>query len=264
MKKLTRVNFNDTGITRTGIKQLKAKRPDLTIGPKSLIDPCTYSLNSIEYAKSRWADQNKIAKGIQPTKKDIECHLISPEGWKAMVCQDDGSISINPIGEPASCSIHGKTKPRKRSPQPEGLSKEDFDIHGATVGRWTMDFNAARTLAAEKQLPILLNFTGSDWCYWCKLMEKNVFQQPKWQAYATNHIVMVLIDFPRNKTAVPEKYKERNNTLKKQYEISGYPTFVLLRPDGNTEIARLKAGRNKTAETFIEEIKAAHRKKEEP
>lgn len=138
----------------------------------------------------------------------------------------------------------------------EGLSKEDFDVDGAKIGRWTMDLEAAQKRAAEKQLPLLMNFTGSDWCYWCKLMEKNVFTQPEWSAYATNHIVMVLIDFPRNKTAVPEKYKERNNVLKEQYGIRSYPTFILLKPDGITELARLKAGRDKTPAGFIKEVKA--------
>ena len=119
-----------------------------------------------------------------------------------------------------------------------------------------MDLEAAKKLAAEKQLPILLNFTGSDWCYWCKLMEKNVFTQPAWKAYAKDSIIMVLIDFPRDKTAVPEKYKERNDALKNQYGISGYPTFVLLKPDGTNEQGRLKAGRNKTPASFVKELEA--------
>jgi len=67
---------------------------------------------------------------------------------------------------------------------------------------------------------------------------------------------MVLIDFPRDKSAVPEKYKEQNNTLKERYEIRGYPTFVLLNPDGQTELGRLKAGRNKIPASFIGEVKA--------
>ena len=35
---------------------------------------------------------------------------------------------------------------------------------GATPGEWTMDFDAAKSLAADTGRPILLNFTGSDWC----------------------------------------------------------------------------------------------------
>jgi len=137
-----------------------------------------------------------------------------------------------------------------------GLFAVEFDVDGAVPGKWTMDFEAAKGLAAEKQLPLLLHCIGSDWCYWCKLMEKNVFAKPEWSAYATNNIVMVLIDFPRDKAAVPEKYKSRNNRLKAQYGITGYPTFVLLKPDGQTELGRLKVGRNKTPERFRGELQA--------
>ncbi|MDF7824408.1 thioredoxin family protein [Pontiellaceae bacterium B12227] len=257
LEKLTRVYFSDTGVTYAGTQQLKKQCPHLRVDPDSLTDPCKHTLSSIEYAKAKWADRNKKENGVLPTKEDLKSFLKYRGGWAAMTCQDGGIISMNPVGTPADCSIHGKAETRKRALPLDGLSKDDFDTDGAKVGRWTMDLDAAEKLADEKQLPILLNFTGSDWCYWCKLMEKNVFIQPEWKVYAADSVVMVLVDFPRDKTAVPEKYKERNNRLKDQYEISGYPTFILLRPDGKTECARLRAGRNKTPESFIGEIKAA-------
>ena len=46
---------------------------------------------------------------------------------------------------------------------------------GAELGEWTMDVSAAKKLAKSKNKPVFLCFTGSDWCGWCKLMEKNVF-----------------------------------------------------------------------------------------
>ncbi|MDF7824400.1 thioredoxin family protein [Pontiellaceae bacterium B12227] len=254
MKQLKRLWLTGTGATYEGTKQLKKKRPDLSIGPDELANPCKSGLSRIEMAKIKWAEKQDKETGTLPTPEDLDPHLKTFGGWKAMKCQDDGTLSINPVGEGASCSIHGAGRARK--PAPKGLSKADFDIDGAKVGRWTMDMEAAKKLAAEKQLPILLNFTGSDWCGWCKLMEKNVFTQPDWKAYAKDSIIMVLIDFPRNKTAVPEKYTKRNDQLKKQYGINGYPTFVLLNSDSSSELGRLKAGRNKTPASFIEEVKA--------
>ena len=38
-----------------------------------------------------------------------------------------------------------------------------------------MDYDAALTLAEEKKLAVFLDFTGSDWCGWCKLMDRSVF-----------------------------------------------------------------------------------------
>lgn len=255
LKKLRVLVLMGTRVSGEGIKQLRSKLPSLQmVVHESLIDPCKESRRSIDYAKRKWAKEQGRKGGELPSEADLKPYL--RRRFSSLKCQDSGTFSINPIGDPASCSIHGKIEPRKKRPPLAGLSKEDFDTEGAKVGRWTMDLDAAVKLAADKQFPILLNFTGSDWCHWCKLMEKNVFIQPEWSGYATNHIVMVLIDFPRDKSAVPEKYKERNNTLKEQYEIRGLPTFVLLKPDGQTELGRLKAGRNKTPASFIAEVKA--------
>jgi thioredoxin-related protein len=128
--------------------------------------------------------------------------------------------------------------------------------NGAAPGQWTMDLDAAKTVAAEQKLPILLDFSGSDWCGWCKLMEQNVFTRPEWQAYAAQNLMMVLIDFPQDKSLVPEKYAERNQSLNDAYNIEGFPTFIVLDDDGQTELGRLGAGRDKTPESFIAELKS--------
>ena len=135
------------------------------------------------------------------------------------------------------------------------LASVEFDVDGATPGKWTMDLDAAKELAAEKQLPILLDFSGSDWCGWCKVMEENVFTKPEWKAYAQENLVMVFIDFPNDKSLVPEKYVKRNDGLKNEYGVRGYPSFVVLDDDGKTELGRLGSGREKTPESFQAELK---------
>ncbi len=133
----------------------------------------------------------------------------------------------------------------------------DVAKEGAEPGKWTMDFDAATKLAKEKNLPILINFTGSDWCGWCKLMDELVFAKEEWQQYAASNLVLVTIDFPNDKSIVPEKWTERNEQLSEKWEIRGYPTYVLLDSEGATEIARLGASRNATPESFIQEVKDA-------
>ncbi len=136
---------------------------------------------------------------------------------------------------------------------------DEIRTEGAAPGQWTMDLAAAKKVAAEKKLPILLDFSGSDWCGWCKLMEKNVFTKDAWKNYATNNIMMVLIDFPSDKTRVPEKFRERNETLQKTYSVRGFPTFIILDDDGKTVMGRLGAGRDKTPASFIGELKKLFR-----
>jgi len=139
------------------------------------------------------------------------------------------------------------------------VAKVEADLDGATVGKWTMDLDAAKKLAAEKKLPILLDFSGSDWCGWCKVMEENVFTKPEWTAYATDNLVMVLLDFPNDKSRVPEKYAARNTALQTEYGVQGFPTFVVIDDDGETELGRLGSGRDKTPASFQGELEKLFR-----
>jgi thioredoxin-related protein len=137
------------------------------------------------------------------------------------------------------------------------LATDKVQTEGATPGQWTMDFDAATKTAAEKKLPLLLNFTGSDWCGWCKLMDEEVFAKEDWKKFAADNTMLVTLDFPKDDTIVPEKYKARNEKLKEQFGVGGYPTYIILDSDGKTVLGQLGAGKEKTPASFIEEFKAA-------
>jgi len=141
----------------------------------------------------------------------------------------------------------------------EAAQANEVQTAGASVGHWTMDLEAAKQLAKEKGLPLMLNFTGSDWCGWCKLMDKNVFAQASWKEYAAENALLVTLDFPKNKSIVPENYVDRNKALKEQFGVRGYPTYVILDSDGATKIGQLGAGRDKTPQSFIAEFKGVVR-----
>lgn len=135
------------------------------------------------------------------------------------------------------------------------LKAGEVALEGAQIGEWTMDFSAAAKLAGEKDLPMLLNFTGSDWCGWCKLMDKNVFAKETFKTFAREEMVLVTLDFPRNSSIVPAKYVNRNHQLQSQFGVSGYPTYIILDSDGETVLGQLGAGRDKTPDVFIQELK---------
>ena len=136
---------------------------------------------------------------------------------------------------------------------------DKVELEGAKVGIWTMDFDAAVKLAGEKNLPLMLNFTGSDWCGWCKLMDKNVFAEEEWKDYAKDNVLLVTLDFPNDKSIVPEKYVKRNEKLREQFGVGGYPSYVVLDNDGETKLGQLGAGRDKTPSSFIDEFKGVVR-----
>lgn len=135
------------------------------------------------------------------------------------------------------------------------VTADEVATEGAEVGKWTMDYEAAVKLATEKKVPIMINFTGSDWCFWCKLMDENVFADEKWKTFAADNVVLVTVDFPKDQNIVPEKFVGQNEELKKKFGIRGYPTYIVLDSDGETQLGQLGAGRDKTPEIFIKEYK---------
>ena len=125
---------------------------------------------------------------------------------------------------------------------------------GYNPGQSTQDYAAGLKYAKEKNLPVMLDFTGSDWCYWCLLMNENVFSKTEWKDYITNSIVHISIDFPQDESIVSEDFKLRNSQLQMMYGVRGYPTYVILNSSDLKVLGTLGAGRNKTPETFIKEI----------
>ena len=98
-------------------------------------------------------------------------------------------------------------------------------------GGWGDDFEAAKTLAAKDKKPILLDFTGSDWCGWCIKLDKEVFSKKEFKDYAKSDLVLVTVDFPHEKYQ-SKKLKEQNEALGKKYGVDGYPTIVLVDAEG--------------------------------
>lgn len=124
---------------------------------------------------------------------------------------------------------------------------------GAVPGRWTHDYDAAAEIAKENGLPVLLKFTGSDWCGWCMLMEKAVFSKKEFEKWSEGRVLLVTIDSPRERSLVPEEYHDRNARMMNQYGIRGVPTYVVLDAEGK-ELGRLGASQTATPESFAKDF----------
>ncbi|OVE78045.1 hypothetical protein BVX99_00805 [bacterium F16] len=131
-------------------------------------------------------------------------------------------------------------------------------IDGVVPGKATQDYDAAMTYAREKNLPVLLTFTGSDWCQYCQFMEKSVFGKDEWTDYSKNNLVEVWLDYPKvTPDLVPEKYRKRNADLEIAYRIRGaLPTYVVLDSNGDV-LDKLGANQYKTPASFKLEIQNA-------
>lgn len=123
-------------------------------------------------------------------------------------------------------------------------------------GVFTQDYDAALAAAAERGLPVLLDFTGSDWCHWCMVADEKVFSTDEWKAWAATNVVPVTVDFPNDESLVPEQWRGRNEELAEKFGVDGFPTFVLVSSDAK-EIGRFGLDPSETPESFEGKIAAA-------
>jgi thiol-disulfide isomerase/thioredoxin len=91
---------------------------------------------------------------------------------------------------------------------------------------WLTDLDAAKAKGVKENKPVLVDFTGSDWCPPCKQLHKVVFESPEFAAVAAKY-VLVELDYPKSKPQTPE-LKAKNAALSKQFGITGFPTVLLL------------------------------------
>jgi len=101
---------------------------------------------------------------------------------------------------------------------------------------WLNDYKKAQQEAKASNKFLMLDFTGSDWCGWCKKFDKEILSQSQFQDYARENLVLVEVDFPRpggsRWTAQPAELKKQNQELAHQYQVQGFPTIVVLDGDG--------------------------------
>jgi len=101
----------------------------------------------------------------------------------------------------------------------------------AASGQWMTDYDKAVAKAQESNKPILINFTGSDWCGWCIRLKEEVFSKPQFKSFAAEQIILLEVDFPRRKS-LPTSEKKKNQELSQKYNIQGFPTLIILSPEG--------------------------------
>jgi protein disulfide-isomerase len=97
---------------------------------------------------------------------------------------------------------------------------------------WLTDIHQASDQARKEHALLLLDFTGSDWCSWCMKLDAETFSRPEFMEYARNNLVLVRLDFPRQKPQSDE-LKAANRALQDQYKVNGFPTILVLKPDGS-------------------------------
>ena len=117
---------------------------------------------------------------------------------------------------------------------------------------------ALKSAKANKRYVVAV-FSGSDWCGWCKKLEKEILSTEEFRKGAAGKYELVYIDNPRDKELLSEHGKENNRKLTSKYEVCGFPTVLVLDGDGKkvAELGYDRGGPQKYLEKLEEETKYA-------
>ena len=97
---------------------------------------------------------------------------------------------------------------------------------------WLLDFNEALTQSEKEHKPILIYFTGSDWCAPCKMLKEDFFRTSEFEE-RSKKMVLLLVDIPRKVDVISKEQKEKNMKLVRIYnKKGGYPNLVALNSKG--------------------------------
>ncbi len=99
---------------------------------------------------------------------------------------------------------------------------------------WKTKFENATEQAVLEDKPILLVFSGSDWCGPCIKLDKNVWQSDLFKKKYSKSWVLLKADFPKKKAnQLSPKVTENNNMLAEKYNKDGnFPLVVMLDKTG--------------------------------
>ncbi len=146
-------------------------------------------------------------------------------GAKVLVNSELGTIDV----------YQDTSKQVAAEPSPSVSRSAPGEVKGYTPtamqkGVWLTDWEAAKAQAQRTNKPILINFTGSDWCGWCIRLKEEVFSQDAFKNWAGQKVVLFEADFPRQKALAPN-LQAQNEQLASQFQITGYPSIIFV--DGN-------------------------------
>lgn len=106
---------------------------------------------------------------------------------------------------------------------------------------WETNINKAIEVSNKTNKPLLLFFTGSDWCGWCIRLQKEVLKTPEFTKWANENVVLVELDYPRRMPQTAE-IKKQNAELQQAFGIQGFPTVFFAKAittDGKTNFQGL-------------------------
>lgn len=144
------------------------------------------------------------------------------------------------------------------------FEKHNAEFYGQAIPNfpigieWTEDFDQAKQKSEELNKPLFVLFTGSDWCANCRELKAKILDHPQFIECLKDHFIFVVVDFPLHYRLSNEALT-RNQKLKEDYQISGFPTAVIFMPSGDKLVfaGRFPKNPDECAKFFLKEVEDA-------
>jgi len=128
---------------------------------------------------------------------------------------------------------------------------------GMYAQQFETNFESAQADSRSSGKPIVLVFSGSDWCKPCILLKQQILNTPEFSEYSEEHLVTVNLDFPyRKKNLLSKELQEQNEALAETYNPKGVFPLVLLLKDDLSVAAQFDYHPKMEAHAFIQQIEA--------
>ncbi len=111
----------------------------------------------------------------------------------------------------------------------QGFCTAKAEADQTTKINWLTNYEEAINQSKATSKPIVLFFTGSDWCGWCNKLEEEALDTMEFAQAAGDKFIFVKLDFPLN-TTLPSQQTAQNKQLQKKYDVKGFPTLIILNP----------------------------------
>jgi thioredoxin-related protein len=116
---------------------------------------------------------------------------------------------------------------------------------------WKTNFELVKKEATTSNKPILLVFSGSDWCAPCIKLDKSIWQSAEFKDYASSNLILERADFPKKKqNQLVAGIKKQNEGLAERYNKDGiFPLVVVL--DSKGEVLGKTSYKNVSPKEYI-------------
>ena len=121
---------------------------------------------------------------------------------------------------------------------------------------WLVDFAKAKAQSAKEGKPILMEFTGSDWCPPCKALHKNVLTSAVFKKQMPEMFILLKLDNPRDKSKQTPAEIAQYKKLSSEYKVRGVPTVIIADAKGKEQHRQVGYRSSVTAEQWVAKIMA--------